>query len=1055
MKDTDDSLFTRLEALGREFAAITNDTQTDRANRMFAVSDTPVTYLRMIFGDAPLDGRITILPIGDRRKDLVGLRQWFTNVTAAAAYVGKTALAAATTEANADTTHLSTTVATFQGKPGARRVDIPDHQPVEQWDAKRESMTAVYAAIAELDGKPGVSPLESLRLLLGTGLRPTMLVASGGVWINGDKIAPKLHCYFCLGAPATGKDIARVNVINKRLAAYVGADKAFAWEGHNIRVPGQLHRKGAARLAQIIYCSGPRYTLEAIEGTLDMVAPNTKPEEKAKRKTASEKCKTWQDYRERILLGDDTHDAVYGYACSLAYVGHDADTIVAMILDTLNQRGTTHPYTESEIARIVRDAVTKVEGSESFGNAEETRRKVAILRAKPGDDVWKAHKVEMLARVDALTPDSVANGLDTLAELFSEIALLRPLDGLAFWVERIRTKLGKAVNGWAKDIRKRLEVAAYRALGLLKRQNETTAETEAVYTDPRPWIDAEDADEIMEQVWAAVATYNKADPRVFRAPGGLARVVEDQDGYPIIEAFDHGKLSNEMRRVARWPFENDDGEMVNKFPDLKPLEDVLNDPKPPTPKLRGVITTPRVAKDGSIDTVPGYTTTLEMIYRPADGFVMSPVSETSSAEEVAKAVSLIDDLLEGFCFNDVTADAQKHPDDAQKLTPRARRKLYGVASRANAIACLLTSFCKPLMTGSVPLFIFNKTQPRTGATKLANTISLITLGVAMRAQPIPQNDEEFRKQITSWVDACLQLVVMDNVNDVLASGALAAALTTAKWQDRMLGTNRLVTGPIDWVWIATGNNVITSSEIADRSVMIRMKAGVADPELRDDFACDNLEAWVEDHRPELVWSCLTLVKNWLAKGAPKNKRLKFGGAFDDWAQALDGILRCAGIEGFLGNRRDHKGRGLDNEKATLIHLLTVWLDTFGTHPVRVGDPREPILRPGLMPAPGGKCGGILRLMQDNGIDIDGVELGAPASARATMGKRLLRYEGNVVDLEQRRRVGMRVTGPVYEVRTASVELAQIEDKHTKTTAWCLVERQAGKWTPEVADNTDA
>ena len=155
---------------------------------------------------------------------------------------------------------------------------------------------------------------------------------------------------------------------------------------------------------------------------------------------------------------------------------------------------------------------------------------------------------------------------------------------------------------------------------------------------------------------------------------------------------------------------------------------------------------------------------------------------------------------------------------------------------------------------------------------MADIISRITLGHAMRAQALPQDDEEWRKQITTWVDIGLSMLFIDNipVAHILSSGALASALTAEWWQDRMLGTNRLVTGPIGWRWFITGNNLMLSSELADRAVMIRMAAGVAHPELRSDFKHHDLTAWIDEHRPELVWACLTLVRNWVVKGCPKD-----------------------------------------------------------------------------------------------------------------------------------------------------------------------------------------
>lgn len=74
--------------------------------------------------------------------------------------------------------------------------------------------------------------------------------------------------------------------------------------------------------------------------------------------------------------------------------------------------------------------------------------------------------------------------------------------------------------------------------------------------------------------------------------------------------------------------------------------------------------------------------------------------------------------------------------------------------------------------------------------------------------------------------------------------------------DRLLGGNQLVVFPVTTTWIATGNNVGLSLEIARRAVRCRMDAGEEHPELRSDFT-HNLLAWAHQNRGELVWSLLT------------------------------------------------------------------------------------------------------------------------------------------------------------------------------------------------------
>ena len=58
-----------------------------------------------------------------------------------------------------------------------------------------------------------------------------------------------------------------------------------------------------------------------------------------------------------------------------------------------------------------------------------------------------------------------------------------------------------------------------------------------------------------------------------------------------------------------------------------------------------------------------------------------------------------------------------------------------------------------------------------------------------------------------------------------------------------------------------------------------------------------------EHRSDLIWSALTIVQNWIAKGKPAP--LANGdelGSFESWAYVHGGIIEAAGLYGFLHDR---------------------------------------------------------------------------------------------------------------------------------------------------------
>src|SRR5262249_10637105 len=151
------------------------------------------------------------------------------------------------------------------------------------------------------------------------------------------------------------------------------------------------------------------------------------------------------------------------------------------------------------------------------------------------------------------------------------------------------------------------------------------------------------------------------------------------------------------------------------------------------------------------------------------------------------------------------------------------------ASRANALAALLTPFVRPLIAGCTPLAIFDKPKQGTGASWLAFAIAhLVTVPLA-DPLPAPEQREEWGKRITAALLAGRTFVLIDNVVEPLQSAHLARAITTPMWADRILGESRVVRVPQRAVWFATGNNMQVKGDIPRRSYWTRQDAGLQHP----------------------------------------------------------------------------------------------------------------------------------------------------------------------------------------------------------------------------------
>jgi putative DNA primase/helicase len=132
------------------------------------------------------------------------------------------------------------------------------------------------------------------------------------------------------------------------------------------------------------------------------------------------------------------------------------------------------------------------------------------------------------------------------------------------------------------------------------------------------------------------------------------------------------------------------------------------------------------------------------------------------------------------------------------------------------------------------------------------------------------------------------------------SAALASALTEERWQDRILGVMDEARLRIRCVWMAAGNNLEWSHELARRIVSIRLLAPTERPWERGEFRHDPLEGWAAEHRCDLLRACLILCRHWIAKGRPQGKR-PFG-SYETYAKVMGGILDSIGVPGFLENQ---------------------------------------------------------------------------------------------------------------------------------------------------------
>ncbi|MHC4179226.1 MAG: DUF7146 domain-containing protein, partial [Planctomycetota bacterium] len=298
---------------------------------------------------------------------------------------------------------------------------------------------------------------------------------------------------------------------------------------------------------------------------------------------------------------------------------------------------------------------------------------------------------------------------------------------------------------------------------------------------PLPVIDAGSGDIVAmaERAWRALIRSNDP-PRLFRHPTGIVRVEEDAEGGWAIQTLGEPHLRHELARAASWVKPSKDGPLVSSYPPQVVVQDMLARGAAPIPYLERLVESPVFARDGRLHAVPGYDSSSRCLY-VADGLEVPSVPKAPTDEEVETARERLLEPFRDFPF-------------------------VGQAERAHALVLVLQPLIRDLILGPTPLHAIEAPGPGTGKTLLVTVAFYIFAGREPHAMTEGRNEDEWRKRLTAVLRNGPPAIVIDNVQRRLMSSALAAAITSTKWEDRLLGQSETLRLPIRSTWITTSNN---------------------------------------------------------------------------------------------------------------------------------------------------------------------------------------------------------------------------------------------------------
>ena len=287
----------------------------------------------------------------------------------------------------------------------------------------------------------------------------------------------------------------------------------------------------------------------------------------------------------------------------------------------------------------------------------------------------------------------------------------------------------------------------------------------------------------------------------------------------------------------------------------------------------------------------------------------SPVS-------IEQALADLDDLFCDFPFANPTAD------------------------RTNLYAAIVTRICRRSYA-MAPMFMFDKPKSGTGATLLVGLVGLLTTGRHPdRVTYCNGEMVEFEKRVAATCRIASGVVLLDNLSGTMSSAMLAELLTADdSFTARDLGTSRnLSFNPRNFVIMGTANNVTMTAELVNRTLPIRLNAGVERPDQRADFRHPDVKDYLVDHLSKLRNAALSLVHHWLEKERPAATDLPQAlRRYPAWQRQTSAILESAGLTDFAANAAEFEERAVTDAEAAQHPFVQWWWDTHQSNPVMTKD----------------------------------------------------------------------------------------------------------------------
>jgi len=272
------------------------------------------------------------------------------------------------------------------------------------------------------------------------------------------------------------------------------------------------------------------------------------------------------------------------------------------------------------------------------------------------------------------------------------------------------------------------------------------------------------------------------------------------------------------------------------------------------PLLLGIVNCPFLRVDGTICERPGYDLNSALLFI-SDGQSFPAILQNPTFEQAKEALKYLNDtLLSEFPF-------------VEKV------------DHSVALSAILSAFDRRSMM-TAPLHAYTSPTAGTGKSLLVDLVCILLTGQLAPVISQGKSEEEFEKRLDAALLCSDQIISVDNCDRELTSNRLCQALTQQTVKVRRLGYSENVSVPVTSIFFATGNNLIVGDDLTRRTLLCRLDAGMAQPELRE-FKSNVLEQ-ARAQRGKLVRAVLTILRAWHAPGTTVGIKPALG-SFEDWS----------------------------------------------------------------------------------------------------------------------------------------------------------------------------